>query len=212
MRLKNFKNKDKIINESPYLINDYKNYRGNFNKLFKNNNPLHIEIGCGKGNFIINMAINNPNINFIGIEKYDSVIARALQKMEEYELDNLKFMRMDALIIDEIFSKEITRIYLNFSDPWPKVRHENRRLTSFVFLDKYAKIFKKDYSIIQKTDNKDLYLFSLNNFKERDYEVNSTTDLYNSKYLNNNVATEYEEKFHNKGMNIYYINAYKKIK
>ena len=134
MRLKNVKGAKEKNESSKYTLLDYKNYKNNFKQIFNNDNPIMIEIGMGKGNFIIENAIQNPNINYIGIEKYDSVFVRAIEKLEEKELNNLRLIRMDALEIDEVFSKEIDTISLNFSDPWPKNRHEHRRLTSEVFL------------------------------------------------------------------------------
>ena len=151
MRLKNVKGANEIIIKGKYYINNPEEYKGRWNKLFKNNNTIKIEIGMGKGDFIIENAIKHPNINFIGIEKYDSVIVRAIQKSNELELNNLKIIRLDAINIDKIFDKEIDTIYLNFSDPWPKDRHAKRRLTSPIFLKKYESIFKKDYKIIDNT-------------------------------------------------------------
>lgn len=211
MRLKNLKNKDIILKKSIYLIRNIDKHM-DYQKIFGNNNNIEIEIGCGKGNFIINKALENPNINYIGIEKYDSVLARALKKLENVELiPNLKFIRYDAKDIDELFINDISKLYLNFSDPWPKLKHHDRRLTSEIFLNKYEKIFKGNKIIIQKTDNKELYEFSLNNFQKCGYEIAATSeDLYNSKYVDGNIATEYETRFHNMGMPIYYIEAKKK--
>ena len=123
MRLRNVKNKEEIMNESSYLICNPEDYIGHWNELFHNNNPIYIEIGMGKGQFIINSALNNPNINYIGIEKYDSVIAKALPKIPD-GISNLIMIRADALNIDKFFNHEISCIYLNFSDPWPKKRHQ----------------------------------------------------------------------------------------
>ena len=134
MRLRNVKNKEEIMNNSLYLIKDYNEYKGRWRDFFNNSNPIYIEIGMGKGKFIIENALSNPDINYIGIEKYDSVIAKALQKIPE-GINNLVLIRCDALNIDEIFDKEIDRLYLNFSDPWPKSRHHFRRLTSDIFLN-----------------------------------------------------------------------------
>ena len=159
MRLRNVKNKQEIMDNSKILILNPKEYKGNWNKVFENNNPIHVEIGMGKGDFIINNAITFPDINFIGIERYDSVIARALEKVDY--LPNLRMIRMNAYEIDEVFDKEIDTIYLNFSDPWPKKRHANRRLTSKIFLEKYDNLFKNDKTIIQKTDNMNLFEYSI---------------------------------------------------
>ena len=161
----------------------------------------------GKGNFIIKNAIKYPNINFIGIEKFDSVIIRAIQKSNELELNNLVLIRMDADKIEEIFDNEIDKIYLNFSDPRPKARHEKRRLTSRVFLEKYDKIFKKDKIIEMKTDNIDLFNFSLDSLTDYSYKI-----IYKTNNLNdeNNILTEYEEKFRNLNIKINKLIAVKK--
>ena len=132
MRLRNVRGASEIIESSLYVIKNYEEYKGRYNLIFGNNNPIHIEIGMGKGDFIINMAKKYPNINFIGIEKFDSVLFRALEKVDE-DIPNLRFIRMDATDIENVFYKEIDTIYLNFSDPWPKNRHEHRRLTSQKF-------------------------------------------------------------------------------
>ncbi len=204
MRLRNVKGSKEIIDSSEYIIKDYKNYKGNYNKLFKNNNPIHIEIGMGKGNFIINMAKKYPNINFIGIEKYDSVIARSVQKIDDF-IPNLKLIRMDATEIDEVFDKEIDVIYLNFSDPWPKNRHEHRRLTCERFLKRYDKLFKNKKNIIMKTDNRKLFEFSIISFIDHGYKIkNISLNLYEDD-LTDNVKTEYEEKFSSMGYPIYKI-------
>ena len=134
MRLKNVKGANEIIEKGTYFISNPTNYKGNWTSIFENNNPINIEIGMGKGDFIIENAIKYPNINFIGIEKFDSVIARCLEKIPD-GLPNLKIIRMNALEIDKVFKKEIATIYLNFSDPWPKKRWYKRRLTSSIFLD-----------------------------------------------------------------------------
>ena len=162
MRLRNVKNKEEILKSSHLLVLDYSSYKGKWKKLFKNNNPIYIEIGMGKGDFILENAINYPDINFIGIEKYDSVIARAIQKIEGIKEmpSNLRLIRMDAINIEDAFSKEISRIYLNFSDPWPKKRHQERRLTSNTFLKRYDSIFKDKKEIYMKTDNVSLFEFS----------------------------------------------------
>lgn len=209
MRQRNVKNKQEIMDSSSYLIVDAKEYRGNWSKLFNNNKPIHVEIGTGKGNFIINKAINNPNINFIGIEKFDSVIARCLQKIPE-GLDNLKILRVNALDIMDVFDHEVDTIYLNFSDPWPKKRWHKRRLTSPIFLEKYDAIFKVDKHIIQKTDNRDLFEYSVISFSNYGYIIkNFSLDLHHSE-IEDNIMTEYEEKFSKKGNPIYYIEVTKK--
>lgn len=210
MRLKHVKGASEIISNGVYYIELPKEHRGNWNSVFGNNNPIYIEIGMGKGDFIIENAIRYPDINFIGIEKFDSVIVRAIQKSNELEINNLKLIRMDALEIDEVFDKEIDRIYLNFSDPWPKERHAKRRLTSPIFLGKYDKVFKGDANIIMKTDNDDLFEYSLESLKEYGYEMSFVTrDLYKED-ISDNIATEYENKFVNKGISINKFIAIKK--
>ncbi len=208
MRLKHVKGAEEIVNNSHYVISD-NTYKNNYQKLFKNNNPLHIEIGMGKGNFITQMALLNPDINFIGIEKYDSVIIRAIEKQEQLQLDNLYFIRMNADKIEDYFSKEIDLIYLNFSDPWPKDRHKLRRLSSPYFLEKYDNIFKSKARIIMKTDNRKLFEYSICCFNNHQYKINDISlDLYKDDYPNN-IPTEYEIKFHNKGCPIYMIDIEK---
>ena len=137
MRLKNVKGAKERIEKSSYIVLNPQEYKGDFKKIFNSDNPINIEIGMGKGNFIINMAKKYPDINFIGIEKYDSVIVRAIEKLDDIDIPNLKLIRFDATDINSLFNKEIDTIYLNFSDPWPKNRHENRRLTCKIFLQRY---------------------------------------------------------------------------
>ena len=210
MRLKHVKGADEVIQKGVYYIDNPKEYRGKWKNVFGNNNPIYIEIGMGKGDFIIENACLYPKINFIGIEKYDSVIVRAVQKSNELELNNLKLIRMDAGFIEEVFDKEIDRFYLNFSDPWPKERHAKRRLTSPIFLEKYARIFQKDARIIQKTDNNDLFEYSLESLKTFGYEIlEETRDLY-SEGVTNNIPTEYEKKFVSLGVKINRLDAVKK--
>lgn len=209
MRLRNVKGAKEIIESSNYVVLDYKKYRGNYNKLFKNNNPIYVEIGMGKGKFIIDNAIKYPNINFIGIEKYDSVVVRAIQKLEDKDIPNLKIIRMDALEITDVFDKEVSRIYLNFSDPWTKDRHEHRRLSSDIFLKKYDLIFKDNKNIVMKTDNRNLFEYSVKSFVNYGYKINDISlDLHQANYPDN-IMTEYEEKFVSKGSPIYMIDVSK---
>ena len=208
MRLKNVKGATDIVNKSCYIIKNPKEFQGKYQKIFNNNNPIHLEIGMGKGNFIINMAKSFPNINFIGIEMYDSVIVRAVQKLENENIENLKLIKFDATNIDELFSKEIDTIYLNFSDPWPKNRHEHRRLTSNIFLKRYEKIFKNSKKIIQKTDNRHLFEYSLKSFVDYGYKIEEISlDLHKDDIFN--IETEYEKKFSTKGYPIYMIKIIK---
>ena len=202
MRLKCVKGAKEKIESSPYLIE-------NINNVFDNNNPLYIEIGMGKGKFIIENALKYPNINFIGIEKYDSVIVRAVEKLENLDIPNLKLLRMDATNIDEVFNKNVDLIYLNFSDPWPKARHERRRLSSHEFLKKYDKIFKNTNHIIMKTDNRKLFEYSIMSFTSYGYKINKISlDLYKDD-IEDNISTEYEDKFNSMGQPIYMIDVEK---
>ena len=210
MRLKNVKGANEIIVKGKYYISNPNDYIGKWNLLFGNDNPIKIEIGMGKGDFIIENAIKYPDINFIGIEKYDSVIVRAIQKSNEIDINNLKLIRMDALNIDNIFDKEIDTIYLNFSDPWPKDRHEKRRLTSPIFLEKYDNIFNSSKHIIMKTDNIDLFNYSLESLEKWGYKINyKTNDLHKSDNICDNIMTEYEKKFVKLGVKINKLDATK---
>ena len=170
MRLRKVKDAEKKIENSKYIINNPSDFSGQFSNIFKNNNPIYVEIGMGKGNFIIQNALKYTEINFIGIEKFDSVMVRAIEKLNKLDIPNLRLIKMDALEIDNIFNKEIDCLYLNFSDPWPKKRHTNRRLTSPIFLKKYDVIFKNTNKIIMKTDNRHLFEYSLKSFVDYGYK------------------------------------------
>jgi len=208
MRLRNVKNAKDIVNNSKYVINNPEDNIKKFNNLFNNKNELHIEIGMGKGDFIIGMAQKYPNINFIGIEKYESVMVRAIEKLENLDLPNLKLIRMDAIEINKVFDKEVDTLYLNFSDPWPKNRHAKRRLTSEVFLKLYDNIFSGIPHIIQKTDNIGLFAYSIESLSKYGYTLEKVSlDLENTDI--ENVETEYERKFKNLGVKINYLNAKK---
>ena len=205
MRQRNVKNKENIINSSNYFISNPFKYKGCWHELFNNNNPIYIELGMGKGNFIIENAKKYPNINFIGIEKYDSILALALKKIDK-DINNLFMIRLDANNILDVFDKEIDRIYLNFSDPWPKNRHEKRRLTSPLFLEKYDLVFKNNNHIEMKTDNKDLFSYSIKSLNNYGYYIeNITFDLKSD----DNIMTEYEEKFTKLNNPIYKIEVSK---
>lgn len=212
MRLRNVKNAQEILDNSSYVLSykQAKEYRGQFNELcFHNSNPICLEIGMGKGQFIIAMAKKYPDINFIGIELYESVMCRAVQKLEKEKLDNLKLICMSAESLNDIFNSEIDTIYLNFSDPWPKKRHAKRRLTSSVFLEIYDNLFKGDKQIIQKTDNELLFESSLVSLSEYGYTLKEVyLDLHTTEL--DNCMTEYEEKFSTKGVKIKYLKAVKK--
>ena len=212
MRLKHVKGANEIIEKGKYYVEDATNYIGKWKEVFQNDNPIYIEIGMGKGDFIIENALRYPNINFIGIEKFDSVLVRAIQKSNELEIDNLKLVRLDANYIDTIFSKEISLIYLNFSDPWPKERHTKRRLTSPIFLEKYDKIFKSNAEIIMKTDNNPLFEYSKESLENFGYQIKSITrDLYQED-ISQNIKTEYEKKFVKLGVKINRLEAIKQSK
>lgn len=202
MRLRNVPGSRDIIAESRFTIKNETEYKGKWSTVFGNDNPVHIEIGMGKGQFIMTLAEENPDINYIGIEKYSSVLVRAIEKQEEKDLPNLFFIRMDAENIADVFAAgEVGRIYLNFSDPWPKDRHAKRRLTSLQFLERYEKILDREGHVIFKTDNRDLFDFSLEQVKEASHWtlLNYTYDLHHSEYVEGNIMTEYETRFVEKG-------------
>lgn len=198
MRLRNIKGSKEFIEASPFVIQKPEEYKGKWSLLFQNNHPLHIEIGMGKGQFIHQLAEQNPQNNYIGIEMYSSVLYRALEKRAKTELDNLFFLRYDAKYLCDIFdTNEVERIYLNFSDPWPKDRHAKRRLTSANFLAMYDNILVKDGYIQFKTDNRDLFDFSVQTVEESsNWHIDEITyDLHHSDFLKDNIMTEYESRF-----------------
>ena len=211
MRLKKVKDAKEIVQNSNYYIENPQEKKGKWQEIFSNSNPIRIEIGMGKGKFIINMAKKYPDINFIGIEKYDSVLVKAVKQLAELEEDipNLKLLLFDAENISEVFENEIELIYLNFSDPWPKSKHEKRRLTSNVYLAKYDSLFTGDKKIIQKTDNRTFFDFSLQSIEDYGYTIDEVTyDLYSLNDVDN-VPTEYEEKFNSLGTPINRLIAHK---
>ena len=202
MRLRNVPGSREAIADSPLAINEPKELKGKWNEEFGNNNPIRIEIGMGKGKFITQLAMENPDINYVGIEKYSSVLIRAIEKCEDIEIKNLRFIRMEAEYIQDVFEKdEVDRIYLNFSDPWPKDRHAKRRLTSRQFFARYDQMLKKTGRVEFKTDNKDLFDFSVEEVKEAGWILEECTyDLHNDARLNEgNVMTEYVKKFSEMG-------------
>ena len=206
-RLRNIRGAKEAVESSSFVIQSPEENKGHFKELFiKKENPIHIEIGMGKGRFIIDMARNHPEINYIGIERYDSVLLRALQKLDEEELTNVKFICADAADLENYFEKEeVERIYLNFSDPWPKDRHAKRRLESKEFLARYEKYLEAKGTIEFKTDNVALFDFALSELDAAGYELlEMTRDLHNDSKMNEgNIMTEYEEKFSAKGNPIY---------
>lgn len=209
LRLKHVKGASERIQNSPYVVQEVELYKRKMNTLFPNHNPLHIEVGMGKGKFIIENAKKNPMINYIGIEKYDSVIVRAVEHLENETLENVKLLCQDATYIDSFFGKEVDTIYLNFSDPWPKDRHAKRRLTSDVFLKRYDTIFKKGKHIILKTDNRHLFEYSLKSFTDYGYAIKDISLSLYQDPEREPIATEYEEKFHKKGFPIYMVEVFK---
>lgn len=203
MRLRNIKGADEVVENSSFCIQSPTEYKGKWSTIFENDHPIHIEIGMGKGRFLMDLAALNPNINYIGIERYTSVLLRAVQKIEENPLPNVRFLCVDAATLIDIFAPgEVNRIYLNFSDPWPKDRHARRRLTSSEFLTRYDQFLAKDGRLEFKTDNIGLFDFSLEeirNSKTWHLDVH-TYDLHRDSTLNiGNIMTEYEEKFSSKG-------------
>ena len=210
MRLRNIPGAQDAILESPYVVQEPQTKKGHWAEVFEKKQPLHIEVGMGKGRFLMDLARLHPEINYIGIEMYDSVLLRALQKREELEQEgvvysNLYFMRVDARLLPEIFAQgEVDKIYLNFSDPWPKARHAKRRLTSREFLARYDQILAPDGKVEFKTDNKGLFEFSLEEVKETKWNLDAFTfDLHhNEEMVKGNVMTEYEEKFSSMGNHI----------
>ncbi len=209
MRQRNVKNKMEIIANSSFVIQNAEEMIGNWSKVFSNNQPIYLEIGMGKGDFIIENAKRYPNINFIGIEKSASILALAIKKMDGLDLDNLRLIHLDAMDISKVFHHEIDKIFLNFSDPWPKERHEKRRLTSSTFIQKYDDIFKNNKIIEMKTDNQKLFEYSLISLNKNAYRITEISlDLHHSD-IPYNIMTEYEKKFSSQNNNIYYVKVEK---
>lgn len=202
MRLRNVPGAREVMLENAYVFTEPQGMKKTWEEVFGNSNPIHIEIGMGKGVFITTLAANNPDINYVGIEKYSSVLLRAVEKQDELQLPNLRFIRMDAENINEVFGEnEVDRIYLNFSDPWPKDRHAKRRLTSRQFFSRYDKLLKKSGRVEFKTDNRALFDFSVEEVGEAGWTLKECTyDLHKDERLNEgNVMTEYEKKFSEMG-------------
>ena len=202
MRLRNVPGARDVMDANEYVYTEPEGMAGTWSQIFGNNNPVHIEIGMGKGRFITTLASMNPDINYVGIEKYSSVLLRAVEKQDELCLPNLRFLRMDAENITSVFGKEeVDRIYLNFSDPWPKDRHAKRRLTSRQFFARYDEILKSIGRVEFKTDNRPLFDFSVEEVNEAGWKLSVCTyDLHNDeKLVKGNVMTEYEERFSSQG-------------
>ncbi len=213
MRLRNIRGSREMVAANEAVVHEPEQQKGRWKSLFGNDHPLHVEIGMGKGKFIMELAAANPRINYIGIEKYSSVLLRALEKRAEMELPNLYFIRFDAEYLGEIFDRdEIDRIYLNFSDPWPKDRHAKRRLTSREFLAKYDRCLKQEGEVIFKTDNRMLFDFSVEEAAAAGWKLKEVTyDLHHSEHMEGNIMTEYEERFSAEGNPIHRLVAYRGI-
>jgi tRNA (guanine-N7-)-methyltransferase len=209
MRLRNDPNAEEKLAQHPEIVvQDPENYKGKWHQLFQNNNPIHIEIGTGKGGFVTGMAKQNPNVNYIGIERFTTIVVKAMNNILEAEVSNAKLLNVNAVNILQYFDcGEVDRVYLNFSDPWPKIRHEKRRLTYKSFLDEYKQILTKNGEIHFKTDNQRLFEYSLESFSRYGLLLkNISLDLHNSD-IEGNVMTEYEQKFADEGMRIYRCEA-----
>ena len=208
MRYIEIKDSDKIINRSPYLVKNPTNNKNNWVSVFGNNNPIHLELGMGRGEFIINMALKYPNINFIGLELYESQMVKAVERLRKLDLPNLKLINSDAREIDKIFGKEIDTIYLTFSEPWPKKQDEKKRFTHESYLRLYDKIFKKDKHIILKTDNKGLFAYSLETLSQYWYSFERVSlDLHNDENPIPNIMTDFEKNYQKERRPIYYVDA-----
>lgn len=206
MRLRNIPGSREAIGASEYVVPEESECAGKWHGIFGNENEIHIEIGTGKGRFLMELAAAHPEINYVGIEKYSSVLLRAIQKMEENPLPNVRFIRMEAEHILRYFAKgEAGRIYLNFSDPWPKERHAKRRLVSREFLDRYRVLLAPGDHLEFKTDNRDLFDFGVEETEPARWEITEITyDLHHDEKMNQgNIMTEYEERFSSKGNPIY---------
>ena len=212
MRLRNVPGAREVMVENEYVFTEPEGMCGTWKEVFGNDNPIHIEIGMGKGTFITTLAGMNPDINYVGIEKYSSVLLRAVEKQDELQLPNLRFIRMDAENINEVFGvDEVDRIYLNFSDPWPKARHHRRRLTSRCFLSKYTEVLNESKSLIFKTDNRNLFEFTLLELSARkDSLISVDLDLHSKDFEPDDerlILTEYEKRFMAQKLPIYRLEA-----
>ncbi len=208
MRYNVVKNAQNIIESSSYLVKNPKYYKGNWKSLFKNNNPICLELGMGRGSFIIEMAKKHKNINFIGLELDEGQIATALKNVANENLSNLVMINANASDLVEFFGREIDTIYLTFSEPWPKRQDEKKRFTNIFYLKIYDRIFKKDKHIILKTDNKILFASSLESLSAYWYVFDKVSlDLHHDERGIENVMTDFERQYFKEGRPIYYIDA-----
>lgn len=208
MKYNVIKNADSIVKSSKHVVNNPYENKNNWNKVFGNNNPIKLELGMGRGNFIIEMAKKYPNINFIGLELYDSQMVSAVEKLKSLNLTNIKLINCDAREIDKIFGKEIDTIYLTFSEPWPKKHDEKKRFTHESYLKLYDKIFKKNKHIILKTDNKGLFAYSLESLSQYWYSFDRVSlDLHHDENKIDNIMTDFEKQYFKENRQIYYVDA-----
>ena len=208
MEYNKVKDADKIIKESIYVVKNPEEFKNKWNNLFENKNPIILELGMGRGEFIIEMAKAYPNNNYIGLELNESQIATAANRLKKENLNNLKMICADAKDIDKFFGKEIDTIYLTFSEPWPKKHNEKNRFTHINYLKLYDKIYKKDKHIILKTDNKVLFAYSLESLSQYWYEFKKVSlDLHHDEDVNNNIMTDFEKQYYKEGRIIYYLDA-----
>lgn len=198
-----------MMEASEFCIYNPYELKGKWNEVFNNNNEIHLELGCGRGAFIVEMAQRNPEVNYIAVDLKDEVLIYVLRKIEDLELENIRIMPLNIMLIDGVFEKdEIGRIYLNFSTPWPKVSHNKRRLTHGKFLDMYKKFLKPQSEIWFKTDGKEFFMDSCGYFKENGFKLNYLTyDLHNSIYRCESPMTEYEKKFTESGKTTMFLIA-----
>lgn len=211
MKYNVIKNADKIINSSKYLIKKPSEYKNIWNTVFNNNNPICLELGMGRGEFIINMAKTYPSINFIGLEIDESQMVNAVNKLNSIKLDNLRLINADARDISDFFGKEIDTIYLTFSEPWPKKEDKRKRFTHESYLRIYDRIFKSDKHIILKTDNKLLFAYSLESLSAYWYTFKRVSlDLHHDENHIDNIMTDFEKKYYEEKRPIYYLDAYYK--
>ncbi len=208
MRYVEVKDAKRIISNSKYLVENPSEYKNKWKDVFGNNNPINLELGTGRGEFIINMAKQYPNINFIGLELSDSQLVTAVNRLETQYLKNLKLINADAKEIANYFGKEINTIYLTFSEPWPKKNDLKRRFTHESYLRLYDRIFKKNKRIILKTDNKGLFAYSLESLSQYWYSFERVSlDLHHDENPIDNIMTDFEKKYYEEGRPIYYIDA-----